>query len=61
VVCGAIIQSSPYGLVETLLELGHVLHATIRHYASRGFMESENVLRCTDMQASQLCSHFSQL
>ena len=44
VVRGAVIQSCPYGLVETLLELGHVLRAMIRHYASRGSVEFENVL-----------------
>jgi hypothetical protein len=44
VVCDAIIQLSPNGLMETLLELGHVLRATIRHYASGGSVESENVL-----------------
>jgi hypothetical protein len=44
VVSGAVIKSSPNGLVETLPELGHVLHATIKHYASGGSMGSENVL-----------------
>jgi hypothetical protein len=44
VVCGAVVKSSSYGLVDTLLELGHVLRTTIRHYASGGSVESENML-----------------
>jgi hypothetical protein len=43
VVCGVVLKSSTYGLVETLPELGHVLRATIRYYASGGSVESENV------------------
>jgi hypothetical protein len=44
VVCGVVLKLSPYGLVETLPELGHILCATIRYYASGRSMESENVL-----------------
>jgi hypothetical protein len=44
VVCGVVIKSSPSGLMETLPELGHVLRTMIRHYASGGSVESENVL-----------------
>ena len=43
-VSGAVIQSSPNCLVETLLELGHVLRPLIRHYAHRGSMNPENVI-----------------
>ena len=44
VVSGAIIQSSPDCLMETLPELGHILHPLIRHYAHRGSMNPENVI-----------------
>ena len=43
-VSGAIIQLSPDGLVETLQELGHILHPLIRHYAYKGSMKSKNVV-----------------
>ena len=44
VVSGVVIQSSPDCLVETLLELGHILCPSIRHYAHRGSMKLENVI-----------------
>ena len=44
VVSGAIIQSSPNWLVETLLELGHILHPSIRHYGHRGSVKPKNVI-----------------
>ena len=44
VVSGVVIQSSPDCLVETLLELGHILHPLIRHFAHRGSMKPENVI-----------------
>ena len=44
VVSSAVIQFSPDCLVETLPELGHILHPLIRHYAHRGSMNPENVI-----------------
>ena len=44
VVSGAVIQSSPNCLVNTLLELGHILRPSIRHYAHRGSVKPENVI-----------------
>ena len=44
VLSSAVIQSSPNYLVETLLELGHILCPSIRHYAHRGSVKPENVI-----------------
>jgi len=44
VVSSIVIQSSLECLVETLPELGHILHPLIRHYAHRGSMNPENVI-----------------
>ena len=44
VVSGVVIQSSPDCLREILLELGHILHPLIRHYAHRGSVKLENVI-----------------
>ena len=44
VVSGAVTQSSPNCLVNTLLELGHILRPSIRHYAHRGSVKLENVI-----------------
>ena len=43
-VSSVVIQSSPDCLVETLLELGHILRPLIRHYAHRGSMKPDNVI-----------------
>ena len=43
-VSGVVIHLSPDGLVETLLELGHILRPLIRHYAHRGSVNPENVV-----------------
>ena len=43
-VSSAIIQSSPNCLMKTLLELGHILRPSIRHYAHRGSVKLENVI-----------------
>ena len=44
VVSSAVIQSSPDCLVESLLELGHILRPSIKHYAHRGSVKPENVI-----------------
>ena len=44
VVSSAVIQSSLNCLVETILELGHILRPSIKHYAHRGSVKPENVI-----------------
>jgi len=44
VVSSDVIQSNLDGLMETLLELGHILRPLIRHYAHRGSVKPKNAI-----------------